>query len=51
MAALLKPFGTCAEFLNANVAKEIFSPGLETAVRYVKGLEENDFKEKVRISL
>lgn len=46
MAALLKPFGMCAEFLNPSVATEVFSPGLEKAVKYIQGLEENDFKEK-----
>lgn len=47
MAALVKPFGMCAEVLNPAVASEIFSPGLEKAVNYIRGLEENDFKEKV----
>lgn len=47
MAALLKPFGICAEFLNSNVATEVFSLGLDKAIKYIQKLEEVDFKEKV----
>ena len=47
MAALLQPFGNCAEYLNPKVMQVVFAPGMEKAVRYVQELEENDLKEKV----
>ena len=47
MAALVKPFGMCAEVLNPVLATEIFRPGLDKAFNYIEGLEEKDFKEKV----
>ena len=47
MAALLRPFGICADFLNPNVMLDILAPGLKKAIKYVQSLEEKDFKEKV----
>lgn len=46
MAALLRPFGTCAEFLNPGSVSEILAPGMERSIKYVQNLEEKDFKEK-----
>ncbi|XP_046339329.2 ubiquitin carboxyl-terminal hydrolase 24-like isoform X2 [Haliotis rufescens] len=46
MAAILKPFGTCAEFLSQSVVQKLFAPGMEKAIKYIQGLEEKDFKEK-----
>ena len=47
MAALLKPFGVCSDFLNVSVVPNILAPGMERAIKYVQNLEEKDFKEKV----
>ncbi|KAJ8306054.1 hypothetical protein KUTeg_016599 [Tegillarca granosa] len=46
MAALLRPLGMCAEFLNSNTVQEILAPGMERCIKYVQNLEEKDFKEK-----
>lgn len=46
MAALLRPFGMCAEFLNPKVVTEILAPGMEKTIRYIQNLEEKDLKEK-----
>lgn len=48
MAALLRPFGMCAEFLNPKVVTEILAPGMEKTIKYIQNLEERDLKEKVR---
>eukprot|EP00105_Crassostrea_gigas_P001822 XP_011414140.1 PREDICTED: ubiquitin carboxyl-terminal hydrolase 24 [Crassostrea gigas] len=46
MAALLRPFGMCAEFLNPKVVTEILAPGMEKTIKYIQNLEEKDLKEK-----
>ena len=48
MAALLSPFGHCAEFLNKEVVHHLLAPGMEAAVKYVHNLDENSLKDKVR---
>lgn len=47
MAALLRPFGMCAEFLNPKIVTEILAPGMEKTIKYIQNLEEKDLKEKV----
>lgn len=47
MAALLQPFGQCAELLNTKVVQTILAPGMEIAVKYVQKLGDDDLKEKV----
>ena len=47
VAALLRPFGMCSEFLNPEVIRSILATGMERAIKYVQNLEEKDFKEKV----
>ena len=47
MAALLEPFGNCAEFLNSPVVQPLLLPAMDKSVSYVKNLTENDLKEKV----
>ena len=47
MAALLQPFGQCAELMNTKVVQPILGPGMETAVKYVQKLSDDDLKEKV----
>lgn len=49
MAALLRPFGMCAEFLNPKVVTEILAPGMEKTIKYIQNLEEKDLKEKVLV--
>ena len=49
MMLLLKPFGLCAEFLQPVVMTEMLKPGMERAVHYVKGLDEENFKDKVAL--
>ena len=51
VAALLRPFGMCAEFLNPEVIRSVLANGMERAIKYVQNLEEKDFKEKVGITL
>ena len=51
MAALLRPFGMCAEFLNPAIVKDMLTPGMEKCIAYVQNLEEKDFKEKVRTNM
>ncbi|KAL5016318.1 hypothetical protein ScPMuIL_005907 [Solemya velum] len=46
IAALLRPFGICAEFLNTEVLPNILYLGIEKAIKFVQNLEEKDFKEK-----
>ncbi|XP_064607447.1 ubiquitin carboxyl-terminal hydrolase 24-like isoform X2 [Liolophura sinensis] len=46
MAALLRPFGVSAEYLNFSVVEKLLTPGMERAIKYVQSLEEKDFKEK-----
>ncbi|XP_077980970.1 ubiquitin carboxyl-terminal hydrolase 24-like [Glandiceps talaboti] len=46
MAALLYPFGLCAEYLNAQKVSTILQPMMEKAIKYVQELEENDLKHK-----
>ncbi|KAL3868453.1 hypothetical protein ACJMK2_041259 [Sinanodonta woodiana] len=46
IAALLRPFGTCAEFLNADLVRVLLSQGMEKSIKFVQSLEEKDFKEK-----
>ena len=50
LAALLRPFGMCAEFLNPEVIRTVLANGMERAIKYVQNLEEKDFKEKVCIT-
>lgn len=47
IAALLKPLGMCAEFLNPDVMRAELTTGMEKSIKYVQNLEEKDFKEKV----
>ena len=49
MAALLRPFGMCAEFLNPKVVTDLLAPGMEKAIKFIQNLEEKDLKEKVNI--
>ena len=51
MAALLAPFGQCAEFLNSKTVVPILGPGMDVAVKYVRGLTEDDRKDKVSFSI
>ena len=49
MAALMQPFGQCAELLNTKVVHSILAPGMEIAVKYVQKLNDDDLKDKVYI--
>lgn len=44
--AVLKPFGLCAEYLNPKTTQEYVSPIIEQAGKYVRELQEDDFKQK-----
>ncbi|ELT87806.1 hypothetical protein CAPTEDRAFT_215537 [Capitella teleta] len=46
LAALLAPFGNCAEYLNVSVVKPILGPGLDRAVKFVQNLKPDDLKDK-----
>ncbi|XP_052775472.1 ubiquitin carboxyl-terminal hydrolase 24-like isoform X3 [Mya arenaria] len=46
IAALLKPLGMCAEYLNPEVVRKLLTTGMERSIQYVQKLEEKDFKEK-----
>ncbi len=48
MSALFMPFGECAELLNTKAVQPLLAPGMETAVRYVQKLSDDDLKDKVR---
>ena len=50
MAALMQPFGQCAELLNTKVVNSILGPGMEIAVKYVQKLNDDDLKDKVYIN-
>ena len=50
IAALLRPLGACAEFLNPEMVKRVLTDGIERSKLYVQELEEKDFKEKVSVS-
>ena len=47
LAALLKPFGLCAAYLNADVIGCKLGPTADKIVHYIKDLQPNDMKEKV----
>ena len=47
MAALLAPFGNCAEFLHSAIVQPLLNDGMQTALKYVDNLDEASFKEKV----
>ena len=47
MAALLAPFGMCAEWLNSGTVSPLLAPCVKIALQFVKGLSENEFKDKV----
>ena len=49
LAALLKPFGLCAAYLNADVIGCKLGPTADKVVHYIKDLQPNDMKEKVSI--
>lgn len=42
------PFGHCAELLNTSVVQQLLAPCMETAVKYVQKLSDDDLKDKVR---
>ncbi|XP_060555692.1 ubiquitin carboxyl-terminal hydrolase 24-like isoform X1 [Ruditapes philippinarum] len=46
IAALLKPLGVCAEFLDKEIMKSLLTNGMELSIKYVQNLAEKDFKEK-----
>lgn len=47
MAALLKPFGNCAELLNKSIVLPLLSKCIERSVNYVKSIKDGDLKNKV----
>ncbi|KFM65450.1 Ubiquitin carboxyl-terminal hydrolase 24, partial [Stegodyphus mimosarum] len=47
MAALLSPLAKCAEFLNPIKVHPYLSTCMDTAVKYIKCLSDNDIKSKV----
>ena len=46
-AALIAPFGNCAQYLNKEVVKPLLEPGLKSAVSFVQNLKSDDLKQKV----
>ncbi|XP_077972925.1 ubiquitin carboxyl-terminal hydrolase 24-like [Styela clava] len=45
-AAVLRPFGLCAEYFNPKAVQDNISPIIERAGKYVRELKEEDFKQK-----
>ena len=50
-AALIAPFGSCAQYLNKDVVKPLLEPGLKSAVAFVQNLKSDDLKQKVNKSI
>lgn len=46
MAALLQPLATCAQFLNPETTCSLLSPCMSKATDYIKGLTDEDLKNK-----
>ncbi|EEC12444.1 conserved hypothetical protein, partial [Ixodes scapularis] len=46
MAALLQPLATCAQFLNPETTCSLLSPCMSKAMGYIKGLTDEDLKNK-----
>ena len=47
MAALLAPFGNCADVLNPAVFQPLLVDGLKMTFNYAKNLDNSEFKDKV----
>jgi len=47
MAALLAPFGNCADVLNPAVFQPLLGDGLKMTFNYAKNLDNSEFKDKV----
>lgn len=46
MAALLNPLAVCAQFLNPDTTCSLLSPCMNKAISYIKGLTDDDLKNK-----
>ena len=48
-AALIMPFGNSATYLNTQIVRPLFEPGLKAAVQFVQNLPADQLKQKVHV--